>query len=99
MLRKTLRLEERKMIEKYAKDLSLTQEDIAHLIDRSQSTIAAEFKKTNGREHYTAELGQKIPYTFVTTLKKTSLEELKIRIEALEMQIELFYDLIKQQKE
>ncbi len=98
--------EERKLIEKHLKrELSCTE--ISKLISRSKNAVVTEVRKNGGREKYCAKEAQKlVELTKKERYQKLSernrkmknVSSLGLRIQSLEMQIEILHETIKEMK-
>ena len=94
--------EERKLVEKYAKQ-GISGNQIARLLKRSLNLINCEFKRAGGRENYSAKESQRLSektkeekYKRLSKMNKGRIVNPNVkRIENLEMQIEILHETIK----
>ena len=91
---KNVSLEERELIEKYVKQ-GHTNREIFKLIGRTQSCVQREFKRCGGRTKYSARVANDIALELA---KRSQFNGnwLVNRIEALEMQVEILHETIRE---
>jgi len=103
-----LNFKERMILERYA-PTSESCRAISLILKRGKNTVVTEYRRTGGRQNYTAEIGQKYAddqrsfrsehLSKLNAGQETPYISMRRKMEDLEMQIEILCDTIKQLRE